>query len=66
MENKFAFIQASMPLCESIEKGIADCVKLTKELKSKFILTYANYLFNYLSQFITPKFLSNLAVNSVS
>ena len=49
-----------------MEKGIASCVKLTKELKSKFIVTYATYLLNYLSQFVAPKFFSNLTVYSVS
>jgi hypothetical protein len=66
MENQFTFIQADMPLCEDMKQGLTDVVKLTKELKSKFIITYAQFLTTYLSQFLVPRCISAFVVDQVT
>ena len=55
-----------MPLCSDMKQGIKDVVKLTKQLKSKFALTYAQYLFTHISQFVIPRCVSSSVIDNVS
>lgn len=41
MENKFTLISIKMPLCDEMEKAYGKIVKMTKQMKKMFVMTYA-------------------------
>ena len=55
-----------MPLCEDMESAYGKIVKMTKQLKKMFVLTYAQYLVAYLSQLLVPRAVSLTFINRVS
>lgn len=66
LENKFTAISIKMPLCPDMEGAYSQVVKMTRELKKMFVLTYTQYILTYLSQLVTPNFLSGLLLDDLS
>lgn len=63
MENKFAPIPLTLPLCDNIHDAFNQVTKITQALRDSFGEIYAAHALTYYGVMFLPKFVSNYLVN---